>query len=35
MFSATEGVAYARQLDAAGVDVTSVRYENLITTTGS
>jgi len=25
-----EGVAYARQLDAAGVDVTSVRYENLI-----
>src|SRR5260370_9690624 len=25
-----EGVAYARKLDAAGVDVTSVRYENLI-----
>jgi acetyl esterase/lipase len=25
-----EGVAYARNLDAAGVDVTSVRYENLI-----
>jgi acetyl esterase/lipase len=25
-----EGLAYARQLDAAGVDVTSVRYENLI-----
>ena len=25
-----EGLAYARKLDAAGVDVTSVRYENLI-----
>jgi acetyl esterase/lipase len=25
-----EGVAYARKLDSAGVDVTSVRYENLI-----
>ena len=25
-----EGVAYARKLDLAGVDVTSVRYENLI-----
>ena len=25
-----EGLAYARNLDAAGVDVTSVRYENLI-----
>lgn len=25
-----EGLAYARRLDAAGVDVTSVRYENLI-----
>ncbi len=25
-----EGVAYARKLDAAGVDVTVVRYENLI-----
>jgi len=25
-----EGVAYARKLDEAGVDVTSVRYENLI-----
>ena len=25
-----EGLAYARKLDAAGVDVTAVRYENLI-----
>jgi acetyl esterase/lipase len=25
-----EGLAYARKLDAAGVDVTTVRYENLI-----
>jgi acetyl esterase/lipase len=25
-----EGLAYARKLDAAGVDVTVVRYENLI-----
>jgi acetyl esterase len=25
-----EGLAYSRKLDAAGVDVTSVRYENLI-----
>lgn len=25
-----EGLAYARKLDAAGVDITSVRYENLI-----
>ena len=25
-----EGVAYSRKLDAAGVDVTSARYENLI-----
>jgi acetyl esterase len=25
-----EGLAYARKLDAAGVEVTVVRYENLI-----
>jgi acetyl esterase/lipase len=25
-----EGLAYARKLDGAGVDVTAVRYENLI-----
>jgi len=25
-----EGLAYARKLDAAGIDVTSVCYENLI-----
>jgi acetyl esterase len=28
-----EGLAYGRKLDSAGVDVTMVRYENLITTT--
>ena len=30
----SQGLAYARKLDAAGVDVTIVRYENLIHDSG-